>query len=125
MKVKEVKAKTKKLDESNLSFSVKEMHSLAELILTRQEEKQALIDEFNSESRRFLIGKLSKKTVDSSVRKTKTEIERLDADIKDSIKDAKKFLKKIEKQLSNQVPKKFKIDSSGIEEIQRKGGKKR
>ncbi len=62
MKIKEVEANTKKLDASRLSELIKEIHTFGELIRAKQEEKQAVIDEFNEEDRRFLVGKLSQRT---------------------------------------------------------------
>ena len=90
MKIKELKSNTKKLDESKFASIIKEIHSLGELIRARQGEKQAIIDEFNSEDRRFLVGKLSQRTVDSSIKKTRVEIGRLNQEIRDTIKESRK-----------------------------------
>jgi len=122
MKIKEVEANTKKLDASRLSELIKEIHTFGELIRAKQEEKQAVIDEFNEEDRRFLVGKLSQRTVKTSIKKTKLEIKRLDKEIKECIKDAAKKLKEIEKLFKSQTPKKFRIGLTGIREL--KGGKK-
>ncbi len=122
MKIKELKSNTKKLDESKFASIIKEIHSLGELIRARQGEKQAIIDEFNSEDRRFLVGKLSQRTVDSSIKKTRVEIGRLNQEIRDTIKESRKNLKEIDGILSAQSPKRFRISLSGLKEV--KGGEK-
>jgi hypothetical protein len=122
MKIKGVVANTKKLNESKLASLIKELHSFGELIRARQEEKQSVINEFNSEDRRFLVGKLSQRTVKSSIKKTKVELKRLNKEIKDTIKESKKKLKEIDEIISNQNPKKFNVNLSGVKEM--KGGKK-
>jgi len=122
MNVKEANSKTKKLNESKLALIIKELHSFGELIRARQEEKQAVIDEFNSEDRRFLVGKLSQRTVQASIVKTRAELKRLNQEIKDTIKESKKKLNEIEELISDQSPKKFSVILSGIKEV--KGGKK-
>ncbi len=122
MKVKEVEANAKKLDESKLASVIKELHSLGELIRARQEEKQSIIEEFNSEDRRFLVGKLSSRTIKASIQKTKEELKRLDDEIRQTIKDSQKKLKELDKIISSQNPKRFSVNLSGIKEV--KGGKK-
>jgi hypothetical protein len=122
MKVKEAEANTKKLDESKLASVIKELHSLGELIRARQEEKQSIIDEFNSEDRRFLVGKLSSRTIKASIQKTKEELKRLDDEIRQTIKNSQKRLNELDKLISSQNPKRFSVNLSGIKEV--KGGKK-
>ena len=121
MKVKEAEANTKKLDESKLASVIKELHSLGELIRARQEEKQSIIDEFNSEDRRFLVGKLSSRTIKASIQKTKEELKRLDDEIRQTIKNSQKRLNELDKLISSQNPKRFSVNLSGIKEV--KGGK--
>ena len=122
MKVKEAEVNTKKLDESKLASVIKELHSLGELIRARQEEKQSIIDEFNSEDRRFLVGKLSSRTIKASIQKTKEELKRLDDEIRQTIKNSQKRLNELDKLISSQNPKRFSVNLSGIKEV--KGGKK-
>lgn len=122
MKVKEVESKTKKLNESKLASIIKELHSFGELVRARQEEKQSVINEFNSEDRRFLVGKLSQRTVKSSIRKTGAELRRLNQEIRDTMKDSKKKLKEIDELISAQSPKRFRVSLSGVKEV--KGGTK-
>ncbi len=114
MKVKEIKSNTKKLKESDLASIIKELHSLGELIRARQEEKQAVINEFNSEDRRFLVGKLSQRTINSSIKKTRAELKRLNQEIRDTIKESKEKLNEIDKLISAQSPKRFRVSLSGV-----------
>jgi len=113
MKIKKEEVKTKKLNESDLASRIKELHSLGELLRVRQEEKQSILDEYNSESKRFFLGKLSEKTVKSSIKKTKEEIKRLDLELKDIINQSSKKTDEINKLILSQKPEKFKINFSG------------
>lgn len=127
MKIQKEDVQTKKLDESRLAFLIKELHSSGELIRVRQEEKQSIIDEYNSESKRFFLGKLSERTVKSSIKKTRDEIKRIDSEIRNIIKQASKKIDEINKLILFQKPHRFKINYSGAYDSLKKkvkGGKK-
>ncbi len=62
-------ALVKKMNESAFAQILKEFHALGELIRARQDEKQAIIDQFDSESKRFYFGKISEKALESSIKK--------------------------------------------------------
>ena len=62
-------ANTKKMDESRFAKFVKEFNAVGELVRARQDEKQAVLDEFDGESKRYFFGKISEKTLLSSVAK--------------------------------------------------------
>jgi len=107
-------AKTKKMDESVFSQIVKEFNAFGELIRARQDEKQAIIDEFNSESKRFYFGKISEKTLASSAAKTNRELRRLDEQIRATIEKAGDLSAQARKFASIQSPKSFKATLSGV-----------
>lgn len=107
-------AKTKKMDESAFAQIVKEFNAFGELIRARQDEKQAVIDEFNSESKRFYFGKISEKTLASSAAKTNRELRRLDEQIRATIEKAGDLAAQARKFASAQSPKSFKAILSGV-----------
>ena len=113
--------KTKKMDESGFAKIVKEFNAIGELIRERQDEKQAIIDEFDSEGKRFFLGKISEKTLASSVRKTNNEFQKLDNEIRDAIEKAQDIANQSKRFVAKQSPRIFKATLSGVSS----GGKKR
>ena len=107
-------AQAKKMNESTFAKLVKEFHAVGELIRARQEEKQAIMDSFDLEKKRYSAGKISTKALESSVRKTNKELLRLDKELRrciarvNAIGDASKRL------ASQQAPKVFRAKVSGI-----------
>jgi len=106
--------KTKKMDESAFAKIVKEFDAVGELIRARQDEKQAILDEFNSESKRFFFGKISEKTLSSSARKTNQELQKLDGEIRKAIAGVTELGLQARKFASAQSPKSFRATLSGI-----------
>jgi len=104
----------KHMNESAFEKLVKELNSLGELIRTRQDEKQAVIDEFQKERARYKVGKLSENAVESSVRKTNKELIRLDKDIRRIISQASSLSLRIKNFVTNQNPKVFRAKVSGV-----------
>lgn len=111
--------KTKKMDESFFAKLVKEFDAVGEMIRARQDEKQAVIDQFDSEGKRFFFGKISEKTLASSVRKANEEIRVLDNDIRRAIERAGDIVTQARSFVSKQSPKRLRASLSGIT-----GGKK-
>jgi hypothetical protein len=105
---------TKKMNESFFANILKEFNAVGELIRARQDEKQAVIDEFNSESKRFFFGKISERALASSVKKTNKEFQRLDGSIREAIAKAGNLATQARKFVSAQSPKTFKATLSGI-----------
>tara|TARA_B100000315_G_C14517985_1_gene560108 strand:- start:713 stop:1108 length:396 start_codon:yes stop_codon:yes gene_type:complete len=104
----------KKMNESAFAQILKEFHALGELIRARQDEKQAILDQFDSESKRFVFGKISEKALESSIRKTNKEINRLDREITKSMNRAKRLGERMAHLISAQKPLLFKATLSGI-----------
>ncbi len=107
-------AKTKKMNESFFAQLLKDLNSTGELIRARQDEKQGLLDEFDSESKRFFFGKISERALASSVRKTNKELYRLDGEIRKNITKSKGLANRIARFVSAQAPYSFKATLSGI-----------
>lgn len=105
---------TKKMNESFFAQLLKEFNVAGELIRARQEEKQGLLNEFDSESRRFFFGKISEKALASSVRKTNAELHRLDVEIRKNITKARSAADRAGRLTSAQAPHGFRATLSGI-----------
>jgi hypothetical protein len=105
---------TKKMNESLLAKMLKELDVAGELIRARQDEKQALLDEFDSECKRFFFGKISKRALDSSVRKTNNELQSLDSEIRKNITKCRRISDRVEKFASAQAPIFFRATLSGV-----------
>jgi len=104
----------KKMNEELFSKLHKELTIAGELIRARQEEKQSLLDEFDSECKRFFFGKISEKSLASSVKKTNKELKRLDSEIRNNISRTRHVANKTAGLVSAQAPKSFRATLSGI-----------
>jgi hypothetical protein len=111
---------TKKMNENFFAKMQKELTAVGELIRARQDEKQALLNEFDSESKRFFFGKISEKALESSVKKTNKELKRLDSNIREIIIRAKAIAGREQQLVGSQAPIVYKATLSGIS-----GGKKK
>jgi hypothetical protein len=111
---------TKKMNESFFVEMQKNLTATGELIRARQDEKQALLDEFDKECKRFFFGKISERALASSVKKTNNELKRLDKSIRDTISKARKISEREMNLFSAQAPIVYKATISGII-----GGKKK
>ena len=106
--------KVKKMNESSFAKILKDNNVAGELVRARQEEKQGLLDDFDSECKRFFFGKISERALMSSVRKTNAELKRLDGEIRINIAKSKKAGEKATTLVSAQVPIKYRATLSGI-----------
>lgn len=111
---------TKKMNESFLAKLLKEFNVAGELVRARQDEKQGLLDEFDSESKRFFFGKISERALATSVRKTNKELSRLDGEIRTNIAMGRRAGDRAMTLTSAQAPKRYRATLSGIV-----GGEKR
>ena len=55
-----------RMNEEFFAKTLKELNVAGELVRARQEEKQGLLDEFDTECKRFFFGKISEKALASS-----------------------------------------------------------
>jgi len=104
----------KKMNESFFSEMLKEFNVAGELIRSRQEEKQGLLDEFDQECKRFFFGKISQKSLVASVKKTNTELQRLDKDTREAIAKARRAGEKVSRLVSAQARVGYRATLSGI-----------
>ncbi len=104
----------KKMNEELFAKLHKEVIIAGELVRARQEEKQGLLDEFDAECRRFFFGKISERSLASSVKKTNKELKRLDGEIRKNIARTRAVAGRIMAVASAQSPKAFRATMSGI-----------
>ena len=113
-------AKSKKMNEAALAKLVKEVDSVGELILTRQDEKQSVMNDFDAERARYVKGRISEDTLLSSSRKTNAELIKLDKNIREAIIKVGKISMNIRAFAIRQAPKVFRAGVSGVKPISRK-----
>jgi hypothetical protein len=104
----------KMMNESAFEKLTKEFGALGELIRTRQDEKQAVLNEFDKERERYKTGKISENTLASSVKKTNLELIKLDKAIREIIQKSVSLAGRMNVFLRNQQPKVFRAKESGI-----------
>lgn len=105
---------TKKMNEAFFAKLQKELTVAGELIRSRQEEKQGLLDEFDQECKRFFFGKISQRSLMSSVKKTNKELQRLDKNIREAIRKARSVSMKTATLVGHQAPIGYRATISGI-----------
>ncbi|MCD4771023.1 hypothetical protein K8R30_01235 [archaeon] len=113
-------AKSKKMNEAALAKLVKELDSVGELILTRQDEKQVVMNDFDAERARYVKGRISEDTLLSSSKKTNAELIKLDKNIREAIIKVGKISMNIRAFAIRQAPKVFRASVSGVKPISRK-----
>jgi uncharacterized protein YukE len=104
----------KKMDQSDFAQISKELTAYAEIIRSRQDQKQVIIDDFNKERKRYRNGKISKKALASSVPRVRKELQRLNNEIRKNIRNLHHVAERVKKFASRQTPKHFKVSLSGI-----------
>ena len=107
-------ATEKEMNQSNFIKIAKEINAFAEVIRSRQDQKQVIIDDFNKERKRYQSGKISKKTLISSVPRVRKELKRLNDEIQKNIGALNKTADRAKLFASRQVPKNFRVAVSGI-----------
>ena len=104
----------KMMGETSFEKLTKEFGALGELIRTRQDEKQSVLNEFDRERERYKKGRVSENTLASSVRKTNTELIKLDKNIRLIIQKSLKLSSRMDDFIRKQDPKVFRAHESGI-----------
>ena len=105
---------TRKMNESFFVKIQKDLTTTGEWIRSRQDEKQALLNEFDLECKRFFFGKISQRALAASVKKTNEELQRLDKSIRDSIKRSRSLSTREMKLIGDQAPIGYRATISGI-----------
>ena len=116
-------AKSKKMNEVRFSRLVKELNAIGEFILTKQNEKQSVMNSFDVERARYTKGRISETALASSSRKVNSELLRLDKAIRDTIVKVGEVSKRAKAFAAMQSPKVFRASVSGIKLIS--GSKKK
>lgn len=107
--------RVKKMNESFFVKMQKDLTAAGELIRARQDEKQALLDEFDSEAKRFFFGKISERALAVSVKKTNNELQRLDRSIRETMARCRELAAREMQLVSAQAPIGFRATLSGID----------
>ncbi len=104
----------KHMNEESFAKTIKALNVAGELVRARQEEKQSLLDEFDQECKRFFFGKISERSLSSSVKKTNKELQRLDKEIRKNMALSRSADAKLSKLVAAQAPTVYRATLSGI-----------
>ena len=107
-------ATEKDMNQSSFIKIAKEINAFAEVIRSRQNQKQVIIDDFNKERKRYHAGKISRATLASSVPRVRKELQRLNNEIRKNIRNLHSTADRAKKFATRQVPKNFRVAVSGI-----------
>lgn len=115
-------ATEKDMNQSSFIKIAKEINAFAEVIRSRQNQKQVIIDDFNKERKRYQAGKISRATLASSVPRVRKELQRLNNEIRRNIRNLHKTTDRAKRFATRQSPKNFRVSLFGITLA---GGKKK
>lgn len=107
-------ASEKAMNQSNFGNITKEITAYAEVIRTRQDQKQVVIDDFVNECKRYKAGKIAKKSLVSSIPRVRKELQRLNEEIRKNIRNLNQTAEKVKRFASRQTPKNFRVSLTGI-----------
>lgn len=116
-------AGVKKIGVNELEGLLSKVVAKIELIRSKQEEREAIIESFEKEHKRFLKGELSKRAYQAALTKQRKMLAELDKDIRRSIRSVNLNLGKIRKSVSSQTPSKVSFDLTGLVEPVKKRAK--
>ncbi|MCL5018252.1 MAG: hypothetical protein M1416_00585 [Candidatus Pacearchaeota archaeon] len=115
-------ATEKEMNQSSFIKIAKEINAYAEIIKSRQNQKQVIMNDFDKERERYKAGKISKASLASSVPRVRKELQRLNKDIRRNIMHLNKTADRAKRFATSQTPKNFQVSLSGINLA---GGKKK
>lgn len=116
-------AKSKKLDLRSYTNVINNLTANGEMIRTRQDEKQAAMDDFDKERNLYHAGKISESSVRNSSRKVNAELKKLNKGIGNSMSNIRTVSKQLLALTSRQRPINFSASVSGIKKP--RSGKKK
>ena len=116
---------SKKINMSTFAGILEKVNSQGELIRSKQDQKQAVIDQFEREKQRYRKGKISQAALASSVRITNNQLIRLDKNIRETIAKHNRLSESSRKMVSNQSPKVFRAHLFGIRGNKKSSSKKK
>lgn len=103
----------KMMDQKLFARLVRDLNVLGESIRTLQEQKQAVLDSFETEKKRYKTGHISEDTLSASVKKTNNELMRIDKKIRETIDKTKKLCPRIIDSVNRQRPKPIRVRVAG------------
>ena len=106
--------KSKKLDVKSYSRHLNNLTMHGEMIKTRQDEKQSVMDDFDKQKKSFRSGKISEASVTSTAKKVNTELRKLNKEISDSMSSVRSTARQLLKLTSRQNPIYLIASTSGI-----------
>jgi hypothetical protein len=112
--------KVKKIDEKKLADKTDEIAAVGEMIREKEEEKQAAVDEFGKEKKRYDKGEVSEETLQSTAKKTTTELKKVDKEIKGDIKKVEKIADDVKEFVKKEKPQHMKASEGGVKSGQHK-----
>jgi hypothetical protein len=107
-------ATEKEMNQVEFEKIAKELSAYAEVIRSRQDQKQQTINDFGKERKRYQSGKISKQTLSSSVPRVRKELQRINRDIRKNINNLNRVAVRTKSFAQRQAPKNFKVSLSGI-----------
>ena len=115
----------KKMDELSYEDIVKELSADGELLRAHQNEKQSVLNDFDSERKRYHTGVISKSALSTSVPMVRKMVRDLDKAIRQDIRNIHKIALKTQKFAERQAPKPFHVALSGIKFGNKKSKRRR
>ncbi|MDD5012126.1 MAG: hypothetical protein PHQ66_00560 [Candidatus Nanoarchaeia archaeon] len=115
-------ATEKEMNQASFIKIAKEINAYSEIIKSRQNQKQVILNDFDKERGRYRAGKISKASLASSVPRVRKELQRLNDEIRRNIRNLNKTADRAKRFATHQIPKNFKVSLTGISLA---GGKKK
>jgi hypothetical protein len=106
--------KVKKAPVTKFEEYIKKAISNIESIRTKQEQKEAILEEYEKQHRRYAEGRISRRAYKIAVDKNKALLKSIDTQIKRSITTTKNALQSTLRIASKQAPVGFKISMDGL-----------
>jgi hypothetical protein len=118
-------AKSKKMKESAFGKIIREINAVGEEIRTHQDEKQAVVNDFEKQKRRYKQGRVSENAMVSSAKKSNAELKVLDNDIKKNINRIKALTARARDFAARQKPKPIRVKAPKAPGGRKKKAKKK
>jgi hypothetical protein len=112
-------ATEKEMNEAAFDKIASELDASAEIIRSRQDQKQVVINDFSKERKRYHQGKISEKALAASVPRIRKELQRLSKEIRKNINELGREASRTKSFAQHQSPKNFRVSVSGISSSKR------
>lgn len=104
----------KKAPISKFEEHIKKSIADLELIKSKQEQKQAVLDEYEKQHKRYADGRISRRAYQIAVNKNRALLSSLDSQIKGSINTSKRALQNALRITAQQAPARFNVSLEGL-----------